>query len=217
MEFNQINLTTHDHVDRRIIYAVLGGVALLLAAFTLINGIQWISKYSERSRYQTKISELKQQAGALSASQGDESPFKPEAALALQKSSRQANYLIALDIFPWIDILDEIEKTMPPQIILDQFLPAADLKTIRISGHTPSVEPLRRFQDALGKSDFFQSVILENMDFGTGSAQRKGTAGNGAMQFEMICGLNLKTVFPEVSHGDFWMTLVVATTGKGAP
>ena len=60
MEFNQINLTTHDHVDRRIINAVLGGVALMVAAFTLINGIQWISKYSERSRYQAKISELQQ-------------------------------------------------------------------------------------------------------------------------------------------------------------
>ena len=217
MEFNQINLTTHDHVDRRIINAVLGGVALLLAAFTLINGIQWISKYSERSRYQAKISELQQQASALSASRGDEPPFKPEAALALRKSSRHANYLIALDIFPWIAILDEIEKTMPPQVILDQFLPAADLKTIRISGHTPSVEPLTRFQDALGKSDYFQSVVLENMDFGTGSSKRKGTAGNGAMQFEMICGLNLKAVFPEESHGELWMTLISATTGKGKP
>jgi Tfp pilus assembly protein PilN len=217
MEFNQINLTTHDHVDRRIIYAVLGGVALLLAAFTLINGIHWISKYSERSRYHAKISELQQQASTLSASRGDEPPFKPEAALALQKSSRHANYLIALDIFPWIAILDELEKTIPPQIILDRFLPAADLKTIRISGHTPSVEPLTRFQDALGKSDFFQSVVLENMDFGTGSSKQNGSSGNGAMQFEMICGLNLKTLFPEASHGDFWMTLIAATTGKGAP
>ena len=217
MEFNQINLTTHDHVDRRVIHAVLGGVALLLAAFTLINGIQWISKYSERSRYQTKISELQQQAGALSASRGDEPPFKPEAALALQKSSRHANYLIALDIFPWIAILDELEKAMQPQVILYQFLPAADLKTIRISGHTPSVEPLTRFQDALGKSAFFQSVVLENMDFGSGPTKRKGAAGNGAMQFEMICGLNLKAVFPEESHGELWMTLVSATTGKGRP
>jgi Tfp pilus assembly protein PilN len=214
MEFNQINLTTHDHVDRRIIYAVLGGVALLLAAFTLINGIQWISKYSERSRYQAKISDLQQQASALSAAWDDKPPFKPEAALALQKSSRQANYLIALDIFPWIDILDEVEKTMPPEIVLDRFIPATDLKTIRITGHTPSVEPLMRFQDSLGKSDFFQSVVLENMDFGTGSSIRKGTAGNGAMQFEMICGLNLQAVFPEASHGDLWMTMVSATTGN---
>lgn len=217
MEFNQINLTTHDHVDRRIIYAVLGGVALLLAAFTLINGIQWISKYSERSRYQSKISELQKQASALSASRADEPPFKPEAALALQKSSRQANYLIALDIFPWIDILDEIENAMPPEVVLDRFLPATDLKTIRISGHTPSVEPLTRFQEALGKSDYFQSVVLENMDFGTGSAKPKGAAGNDAMQFEMICGLNLKAVFPEASYGELWMTLISATSGKGKP
>ena len=106
---------------------------------------------------------------------------------------------------------------MPPEVVLDRFLPATDLKTIRISGHTPSVEPLTRFQEALGKSDYFQSVVLENMDFGTGSAKPKGAAGNDAMQFEMICGLNLKAVFPEASHGELWMTLVSATSGKGKP
>lgn len=214
MEFNQINLTTHDHVDRRIIYAVLGSVALLLAIFTLFNVVNGFQAFSERGDYQSKIKDLQQQAKTLTSSDQNGSAFDTKAAEALQKRSRHANYLIALDIFPWVTILDALEKTIPPQVILDRFLPDADLKTIRITGHTPSVEPITRFQDALGKSEMFQSVILENMDFGGGPSATKGGAANGAMHFEMICGLNLKALFPEETYGGLWITLASAKTGN---
>jgi Tfp pilus assembly protein PilN len=214
MEFNQINLTTHDHVDRRIIYAVLGSVALLLAIFTLFNVINGFQAFSARGDYQSKIKDLQQQAKTLSSLDQNGSAFDTKAAEALQKRSRHANYLIALDIFPWVAILDELEKTIPPQVVLDRFLPDADLKSIRITGYTPSVEPITRFQDALGKSEMFQSVVLENMDFGAGPSATKGGAGNGAMHFEMICVLNLKTVFPEETYGRLWITLASAKTGN---
>jgi Tfp pilus assembly protein PilN len=214
MEFNQINLTTHDHVDRRIIYAVLGSVALLLAIFTLFNVINGFQAFSARGDYQSKIKDLQQQAKTLSSLDQNDSAFDTKVAEALQKRSRHANYLIALDIFPWVAILDELEKTIPPQVVLDRFLPDADLKSIRITGYTPSVEPITRFQDALGKSEMFQSVVLENMDFGAGPSATKGGAGNGAMHFEMICVLNLKTVFPEETYGRLWITLASAKTGN---
>ena len=214
MEFNQINLTTHDHVDRRIIYAVLGGVVLLLAIFTLFNVVNGFQTYSARSDYLSKIENLQQQAKALTSLDQNGPEFDPKTAVALQNRSRHANYLIALHIFPWIDILDELEKTIPPQVVLDRFLPDPDLKTIRITGHTPSVEPITRFQDALGKSELFQSVVLENMDFGAGPSAKKGAAGNGAMHFEMICGLNLKALFPEETYGGLWITLAATKTGN---
>jgi Tfp pilus assembly protein PilN len=214
MEFNQINLTTHDHVDRRIVYTVLGSVALLLAIFTLFNVVNGFQAFSERSAYLSKIKDLQQQAKALISLDQNDSAFDTKAAEALQKRSRHANYLIALDIFPWVAILDELEKAIPPQVILDRFLPDADLKTIRITGYTPSVEPITRFQDALGKSEMFQSVVLENMDFGAGPSATKKGVGNGAMHFEMICGLNLKAVFPEETYGGLWIMLASAKTGN---
>ena len=214
MEFNQINLTTHDHVDRRIIYAVLGTAALLLAIFTVFNVVNGFQTYSARSGYLSKIENLQQQAKALASLDQNGPEFDPKAAEALQNRSRHANYLIALDIFPWINILETLEKAIPPQVVLDRFLPDADLKTIRITGHTPSVEPITHFQDALGKSQLFQSVVLENMDFGDGPSKQKGTVGNGAMHFEMICGLNLKAIFPEEIYGGLWITLAETKTGN---
>lgn len=214
MEFNQINLTTHDHVDRRIIYAVLGGVALLLALFTLSNMVNGFHAFSERSTYMSKIKDLQQQAKTLTPLDKNAAEYSTEAAAALQKRSRHANYLIALDIFPWVKILDELEKTIPPQVVLDRFLPEASLHTIRITGYTPSVEPITRFQDALGKSELFQSVVLENMDFGTGPSTQKSSIAKGDMHFEMICGLNLKAIFPEDTYGGLWRTLAAKKTGN---
>lgn len=214
MEFNQINLTTHDHMDRRILYGVLGGVAVLVAVFTLFNLVGGIQAFRERASYRSKIRDLQQQAQALTAQQQNNTAFDAQAAADLQKSTRHANYLIALDIFPWTGILDELEKTIPPQVVLDRFLPSKDLKTIRITGHTPTVDPITRFQDALGKSDLFQSVVLENMDFGSDESAKKTSADKGAVQFEMICGLNLKAVFPEESFGGLWMTLASQAHGN---
>jgi Tfp pilus assembly protein PilN len=213
MEFDQINLTTHDHVDRRLVFGILGGVALLLGIFTLSNAISGFQTLNEQSDYRAKIRDLKQQAITLTKEDGSAAAFDAKGATDLQKRNRNANYLIALDIFPWIKILNELEKAIPPQVILDRFLPAQDLKTIRINGRTPSVEPITRFQEALGKSSLFQSVVIENLDFGPESSAAENPTGNGAMHFEMICRLNLEAVFPNEQYGGLWMTLAANKTG----
>jgi len=214
MEFNQINLATHDHPDRRIVFGVLGGVAVLLAVFTLTNAVSGFQGINARAEYRTKIRDLQQQVKNLTQQDKEGAPFDAKAAEALQKRSRQANYLIALDIFPWITILDELEKAIPPQVVLDRFLPAQDLKSIRINGHTPSVEPITRFQEALANSNLIQSVVIENLNFGAESPTGKGAADTPAMHFEMICGLNLAAAFPEEEYGGLWMTLADVKTGN---
>ena len=214
MEFSQINLTTHDHVDRRIVFGILGAVALFLAIFTLVNAVNGFQAFNERSDYRAKISDLQQQAKALTKQDEIVATFDAAAAGELQKRIRNANYLIALDIFPWITIMDELEKAIPPQVVLDRFLPSQDLKTIRINGRMPSVEPITRFQEALGKSNLFQSVVIENMDFGPESSATKGAAASSGMHFEMVCRLNLAALFPENPYGRLWMTLADVKAGK---
>ena len=215
MEFNQINLTTHDHVDRRIVYAILGSVAVLLAIFTLYNAVSGVQALRARSDYRAKIKDLQQQAESLAKLDEKGVAFDAEAAAALRKRSQHVNYLIALDVFPWITVMDALERAIPPQVVLDRFIPTQDLKTIRISGRTPSVEPISQFQAALEKTDLLQSVAIENMDLGSESSMTNADGGNGAMQFEIVCGLNLKAVFPEDRYGGLWMTLAALSSGSG--
>ena len=214
MEFNQINLTTHDHVDRRMVFGILSAIVLFLAIFTLFNAVNGFQALNERSDYRAKIRDLQQQAKTLATQDEAVAAFDAAAADELQKRIYNINYLIALDIFPWVTIMDELERAIPPQVILDRFLPSQDLKTIRINGRTPSVEPITRFQEALGKSNLFQSVVIENMDFGPERPAANGSEASGGMHFEMIGRLNLETVFPEDQFGGLWMTLAAGKAGK---
>ena len=212
MEFNQINLTTHDHIDRRVIYAMLGSAIVLLSFFTLFNMFNGLSAFQEGRSYSDKIDELRQQAKSLVNPNQDDSGYDKKEAEAIQNRNRNANFLIALDIFPWVAILDELEKAIPPQIVLDRFMPKEDLKSIRITGHTTTVESITKFQNALESSAFFQSVVLENMDFGAGKSKPGGSAAANGIHFELICGLNLKAIFPKDQYSEFWMTLTETPT-----
>jgi Tfp pilus assembly protein PilN len=207
MEFYQINLTTRDHADRRIIYAVLGTVAAVMILFTLFNVVNGIRTYQERRSYLAKIEDLQRQAETLAGVDQANQTFDADAAAVLQKRSRHVNHLIALDIFPWVDILNQLEETIPDQIVLDRFLPAQDLKSLQITGRTLSMEQITQFQDALGKSELFQSVVLENIDVGTDASPKKDFAADGIMQFEMICGFNLRALFPKDTYGELWMAV----------
>ena len=80
MEFDQINLTTHDHVDRRLVFGILGGVALLLAIFTLFNAISGFQTLKEQSDYRAKIRDLQQQAKTLTREDESVTAFDAEGA-----------------------------------------------------------------------------------------------------------------------------------------
>ena len=201
-------------MDRRIVFGILGGIALFVAIFTLFNVVNGFQMFNERSDYHAKVQDLQQQAQALTKQNEDLAAFDPKAADELQKRIQDANYLIALDIFPWTAILDELERAIPSQVVLDRFLPAQDLKTIRINGRTTSVEPITQFQEALGKSNLFQSVVIENMDFSPESSAAEGSAAGSGMHFEMICTLNLQALFPEEQYGGLWMALTDVKAGE---
>jgi Tfp pilus assembly protein PilN len=213
MEFNQINLTTQDHVDRRILYGLLGTLALVLSIFTVLNAVNGIQAYREKRDYQVKINELQEQVKSLSAQNGGADEVDDDAVVALQERTRRANYLIALDVYPWIAILDALESAIPNQVVLDRFVPSSDLQSIRITGFTSSVEPITQFQDALGASALFSSVILENMDLGTGTTNDQPQADKGAIHFEMMCHLDLKALLPEDVYGGLWIALASAVKG----
>lgn len=213
MEFNQINLTTRDHVDRRIIYGLLGGVAVILAIFTVFNVVNGFLAARERSAYRSQIRDLQQQARSLRNQDESSDGFDAKTAAALAERGRQANRLIVLDVFPWIRILDELEGAIPPQVVLDRFLPAQDMKTIRLTGFTPSMEPITQFQEALGRSELFQAIVLENVDIGGDASAKNRPVENGAIHFEVICGLNLKALLPEETYGGLWLMLASETAG----
>lgn len=208
MELNQINLTTRDHIDLRLvqtIFAAVIGVLLLISLANLYNGFRG---RQERVFYQEKIGALQQQV--KSPGHGDAQPAPPddEAFQALETQSRRINRLIALDIFPWTHILDAIENALPPEVRIDVFRPSADFLQIDLSGQTASLEELVRFQKQLEESPLFQRVVLLDMDLGGAAGKTHPIAAGDTMLFNLACRLRMESLMPPETYGNLWQTML---------
>ena len=201
MDFDQINLTTRKRIDHRIRYLLYGtsiAVVALAALFNLYTGFQ---AYSERRAYEDKIAKLQQQAQRLSADETKGGAVSPKAYERMMQQSLRINRLIALDLFPWAQVLDALEEALPDAVVIDRFQPVDGFTRINLAGHTDSLEQLVRFQESLEASDMFVSVVLENMGVGNGSGGAPSSSSDRRTAFQLNCRLQLGAVFPEEHYG----------------
>jgi Tfp pilus assembly protein PilN len=111
------------------------------------------------------------------------------------------NRLIALDLFPWVQVLNALEKALPDVVVIDRFRPVDGFRRIDLAGHTDSLEQLVRFQENLEASDMFASVVLENMGLGNEPGSASLSNAERRTDFQLHCRLQLEVVFPEESYG----------------
>ena len=214
MELNQINLTTRDHIDLRLvqsIFATVIGVLLLISVTNLYNGFRG---RQERVFYQEKISALQQEVKTPGKGDGHPAPPDNEAFQALEARSRSINRLIVRDIFPWTRILDALENALPPEVRIDVFRPSADFLQIDLAGQTASLEELVRFQKQLEESPLFQRVVLLDMDLGGAPEESRLKAAGSAMRFNLSCQLRMDAVMPPGTYGDLWRTMLETENRK---
>jgi Tfp pilus assembly protein PilN len=117
------------------------------------------------------------------------------------------NRLIALDLFPWVKVLDALEKALPDAVVIDSFRPDEGFARIHLAGHTDSLEQLVRFQERLEASDLFSAVVLENMGLGDDRNDNNNPNARSRMKFKLHCRLRLDRALPVETHGGLWRAL----------
>ncbi|MBL0714199.1 MAG: PilN domain-containing protein [Desulfosarcina sp.] len=207
MVFDQINLTTRERIDYRIRFMLFGGIAALVLIISVINLYKGYQAYRERAAYQDKIEQLQQQALKLQAAEKRTGQVSDKAYQTLMNKSLRINHLIALDLFPWVKVLDALEDALPAVVVIDTFQAVDGFTRINLAGHTDSLEQLVQFQEGLEASDLFASVVLENMGLGGGSKGTTQPDSGRRMEFKLHCRLQLDKVFPEEAYGSLWLTL----------
>lgn len=187
MQINTINLATMDHLNRRVITAVMAGVLILLLVFTGFNLIYGIRYYREKAGYQKKIARLQKTLPENVTFDLSEKDIKD-----LPVKVRFSNRLIAEDRFPWIQILDVIERTLPPGVILRRFQPSGDFLNLSLTGNANNVNEMVRFHKALEGSGLFQYVNLSTL-----SLDQPGNVGNQVrgIQFEVKGRFRIESLF----------------------
>lgn len=207
MLLDQINLTTRERIDYRIRYLLYGATVVFIAAISLANLVQGYQLYRDRVDYQRKLTALQEQIRNIEAAGGGNRAIKPKIYEALMDRGLKGNRLIALDRFPWVKVLDALEKAIPDAVIIDSFQPAADFMRINLDGRTESLEKLVDFQKALEDADLFTSVVLENMGIGKGGQDEGQGNSSYRTAFKLRCRLRLERVLPKEDHGALWLVL----------
>jgi Tfp pilus assembly protein PilN len=207
MVFDQINLSTRERIDNRIRYVAYGGMAAVVIVISLLNLAKGYQIYKERTAYQEKTEQLQQQAQKLQTAGTGGGEVSQKNYRALMNAGLAINRLIALDLFPWVKVLDALEKALPDAVVIDAFRPDEGFARIYLEGHTDSLEKLVRFQERLEASDLFAAVVLENMGLGDNRSDNKMPNARSRMKFKLHCRLRLDQALPVETHGALWRAL----------
>ncbi len=214
MLLDQINLTTRERIDYRIRYLLYGVTAVFIAMISLGNLIQGYQLYRERVDYQRKLAAIQEQTRKLKNGGDGDAKINPKAYQTLMNQGLRGNRLIALDHFPWAEVLNALENALPDEVIIDAFRPTADFGRIHLAGRTESLEKLADFQNRLEEAELFTSVVLENMGIGDGGNEEGNADSSYRTGFKLHCRLRLDRVFPEETHGALWLALKKAAKKK---
>ena len=201
MVFDRINLTTHERIDYRIRLILFGGMAGLVLIVSVANLFKSYQIYKERTAFETKLNQLQQQASRLQATAEGGGQVSDKAYQSLMNRGKRINHLIACDRFPWLIILDAIEKALPNVVIIDSFKPTEDFARIHLVGRTDSLEALVQFQERLEANALFASVVLDNMGLTDEAASPSQSTPGGRKEFKLQCRLQLNQVLPEATNG----------------
>jgi Tfp pilus assembly protein PilN len=180
LKFDTINLATTDHLDRRVVVAVMTAVLLLLLAFTGCNLVQGARYYRQKADYEKKIARVRGTAVEAKTVEVD-----PLIVKDLPARVKFTNRVIVEDRFPWIQVLDIVEEAIPGEVVIQQFSPSGDFRNLVLKGSTPDVNDLVRFHQALESSGIFEYVNLRTISLEQPGDRRAEAGSPGGIQFEV--------------------------------
>lgn len=188
----QMNLATLEYYDRRAIYS-LAIVALVLVLGLSAFNIRLYSRYRANAQgYEQKISKL-DGLETTTIRTGRVSPSKKDLD-SLKEQATFVNRLIAMDIFPWDRLLDELETCTPPNVVIFRFASTKEPGRIRIEGKAASMNEITDFLKALGQSRWYRQSVLLNVSTQkeTGGA---GPASDLTIRFEIEAVASVQSSF----------------------
>ncbi|MEO5819690.1 MAG: PilN domain-containing protein [Vicinamibacteraceae bacterium] len=161
MTMLRTNLATKPFYNERVLLWLIGGATLLVIAFTAFNVGQYL-RLSGR------------QGGLAADSARDEAAARTLAARAVEARRRidakslerisaqaaEANGIIDARTFSWTTLFDDIEATLPPNVMLTQIAPSIgpDGATVRLTVLGRTVEAIDTFIEKLEATSRFDNV-----------------------------------------------------------
>jgi hypothetical protein len=156
------NLSTRPFYNERVVHLVLGLVALIVLVLTVLNVITVVQLSRQNTTLAGRIRDDRTAADdfALRARQIRSGIDKKELSLVVTAAS-EANMLIDSRTFSWTEFFNQIEATLPPDVMLASVRPTVNEKGTEISmivraKRGPDVD---EFMEKLEATGAFENIL----------------------------------------------------------
>lgn len=158
----RLNLSTRPFYNERAVHLVLGALAVGLAVLTVVN-IREVAALSARQTAlrsviaadDAKAVDLRQRAQAL------RSQLRVDDLESVLAAAREANLLIDRRTFSWSELLDHLEATLPPNVMLTAVSPQIEDAgiTVSIGALGRSIDDVEAFISRLEGTGAFTELL----------------------------------------------------------
>lgn len=195
-----------EYHDKRIVYSVVLGAIVFLAAIIGYNINVGVKYQKEISEYEEKIGKLVEQNQSKRKFLHKE--LKEEEIKQIKTDALFVNKLIAIDIFPWDHLLETLEDNIPEGIILMNLSLSDIYDKLLLKGSAGSIEKIALFLKKLEESSMFQKCMILKLSVEKGSLEEISKKKPFNIYFEIEISLLMNEIFPEDKYGNLSTALV---------
>jgi len=209
LETIKANLSTYDYFDMRLANLICIGLVISVLLVSAYNIHLYFRFQKEIHDYEEKNVLMEQRFQKIKHMQGESSKKIDENDInSIKAKADFVNRLIAIDIFPWQKILDELELIMPGDMILQDFTTSDDFSTIILKGDAGSTQSISLFLNRLNAVKLFQNNLLLGFNVKSGTLAGETKGETLVLRFKIESQLRIDLLFSECGYEDLGKILV---------
>ena len=161
------NLSTRPFYNERAVHVLLGAAAALVLALTAYNVLRIVSLSRANTELASKVNQEHQEADRLMRQAADiRRTVNQEELLAIVHAAGEANALIDQRTFSWTEFFNQIEATIPPEVMLTSVRPSVreGMTLIGISMLGRRAEDIDEFVEKLEATGGFTDCLIVRQD-----------------------------------------------------
>ncbi len=193
MERIKINLATFAYGRRSVEFSIMALVAILVLLMSGYSINSALNCQKEILFYSNKIARLEKQLKKVKKFSGlGQERLKKEDVVKLKTETSFVSDLVQKDIFPWVSLLDEIERSLPKGIFLDNISATLEQNKVLLRGRAISMEKISLFLKNLENAGGLDNTVLVKFtaEPGIHGGLSPSSSDKDVILFEIECKIN---------------------------
>lgn len=161
------NLSTRPFYNERAVHVLLGAAAAVVLALTAYNVYRIVSLSRANTELASRVNQEHQEADRLTRQAADiRRTINQEELSAIVNAAREANALIDQRTFSWTEFFNQIESTIPPDVMLTSVRPSVSdgVTLVAVSMLGNRAEDIDEFIEKLEATGGFTDCLIVRQD-----------------------------------------------------